>query len=481
MERKVLSFIREHNMFQAGDSIVVGVSGGADSMCLLRILISLRDILQPKDLVTVHVNHGIRGESADADELFVERYCRDNGVKFVPVHENVPAIAKNCGLTEEEAGRKVRYEAFMRVCREYGCNRIAVAHNGDDNAETVLFNIARGSGISGLRGISPLRDMGDGITLVRPLLECTRAQIEAYLADRGMSFRTDETNLQDEYSRNKIRHIVLPALCEAANPAASRNIRELAARAAELEDYVREMTEREIRALKSDARLKVTTDTVTVSVDALEAMHPTLRKAFLRTQIGFLAGKLKDIEAVHVDAVCGLISGRVGRSVDLPYGIAVRRGYGEIIMERGTAAAEKEGSGEDFHEIRLTIPGEYALGDGRVLKADLITYEKTLNIPQNDYTKFFDYDKIMDDLTLRTRRTGDYLLIKGPGNGEKDLLVKSLKTWFIDNRIPAADRAGWPLLAEGPHILWVIGERGDDSCLVSSLTRTILRVELVNK
>ena len=478
MEQKVIDYIKLNNMLSCGDGAAVGVSGGADSMCLLNILFSLKDRLGLR-LVVVHVNHGIRGASADADEHFVEAFCREKGIGFRVFHADMPALAKEKGLTEEEAGRQYRYECFVKVCKDEGLNCIAVAHNRDDNAETVLFNIARGSGISGLRGIAPVRDFG-GFRIIRPLLDCSRAMIEEYLADMGIAYRTDETNLTEDYSRNRIRNTVLPILKESINSEAAAHIAGAAKRAGELEDYVALAARECVEAMKAAGRYIEETDgertaSVRIDADALAGMHIALRSVILRGALGRLAGKLKDIEEIHVRIAEGLIANTVGKSADLPYGLRARRDYGALVLER-----QKETADTAFlHEVgEIGEEGlRIALPDGKCLYLRLIPCEKNLNIPRNDYTKFFDYDKINGSIAVRTRREGDYLLVKGSGK-TGDLCRKSLKTWFIDNKVPGPDRDGTILLAEGSHVLWVVGGRRDDSCYVTGDTLRILAAEL---
>ncbi len=465
-------------MLSRGDGVAVGVSGGADSMCLLNILFSLRDRFGLR-LIAVHINHGIRGASADADEHFVEAFCREKGIEFRAFHADIPGLAKEKGLTEEEAGRQFRYECFEKVCREEGLDCIAVAHNRDDNAETVLFNIVRGSGISGLRGISPVRDL-DGIKLIRPLLDCSRAMIEEYLAREGVGFRTDETNLTEEYSRNRIRNTVIPVLTEYINSEASAHIAAAAGRAAELEDFVTKTAEGELERLRADGGYSEEMRdgrVVRITIDAGEAanMHIALRSVIIRDVLGRLAGKKKDIGEVHVKAVDALISGGVGKSADLPYGITARRDYERLMLETVPETAEDEEKEPFFREIK-DLGAERTkidLPDGSTLYLSVVPYEKKLNIPRNDYTKYFDYDKIEGSIAVRTRSTGDHLLVRNGGS----LCRKSLKTWFIDSKVPEADRDGKRLLAAGPHVLWILGMRRDDSCFVTDETRRILIAE----
>ncbi len=464
MERRVLEYIRSNNMLSKGDGIVVGVSGGADSMCLLNILLSLKEELDLR-ILALHVNHGIRGASADADEHFVEAFCVQRGIGFKAIHADIPAMAKKEGLSEEEAGRNLRYESFEKACREFGLQKIAVAHNSDDNAETVLFNIARGSGISGLRGIAPVRTQKD-LTVIRPILCCTRREIEKYLKEKGIEYRTDETNLTEEYSRNIVRNRILPIFKEEINSGVSEHIAELAFQAAELEEFVDEAAKDALKKAEEGGFLSITSDEageavrIEMDTDTLAAMHRALRTVVIRHLTGRIAGRLKDIEAVHIRSAEQLLEASVGKRTDLPYGVVVRRDYTKLVFEKNNAGQRQINK------------------NGKKVVFSLIPCEKNLNIPRNDYTKYFDYDKIKGNIELRTRREGDYMLIKGSTGTNGELHRKSLKSALIDMKIPAYERDGLVLMAEAGHVLWILGHRGDDSCYVTEETGRILKAEL---
>ena len=209
IREKVLKFINENRMMEKGDNIVIGVSGGADSMCLLDIMLYIATEYD-LNIYVVHINHGIRGESAYRDARFVKDYCYSRGVNCTIGEYDVPILASQWGMSHEEAGRRVRYEAFDEMLQRLGGKgKIAVAHNADDSAETILLNLIRGSGLKGMTGIQPVRD-----NIIRPILCLSRSEIEAYNQAEGINYVTDETNLEDEYTRNKIRMNILPKMCQ---------------------------------------------------------------------------------------------------------------------------------------------------------------------------------------------------------------------------------------------------------------------------
>ncbi len=212
---KVLEFIKKEQLVQAGETVAAGVSGGADSICLLSVLYALRERLGIR-LAAVHVNHGIRGAEADRDEAFVRSFCKERGIPCLVYHRDVPRLVKERHLSEEEAGRMVRLLCFREAMEELGAGTAAVAHNRDDNAETVLFHLFRGSGLKGLAGMAAKTEFpgeASGKTggfLIRPLLDCSRQEIEDYLKKQETGFCTDSTNLSEAYSRNRIRLNILP-------------------------------------------------------------------------------------------------------------------------------------------------------------------------------------------------------------------------------------------------------------------------------
>ena len=225
-------YIRENRMISEDDVVIAGVSGGADSVCLLFVLCELQRSMGFRVKVC-HVNHGLRGEEADADERYVVELCRRMGVECRIFREDVELIARNRKQSQEEAGRAVRRAAFERMCREDGGTKIATAHHRDDNVETVLMNISRGTGIQGLCGIWPVRGKW-----IRPLLYLDRCQIEAFLTDQKLAWRTDLTNNEDSYTRNRIRHNIIPAMTEQINAGTVKHIDELSVQARELWEYL---------------------------------------------------------------------------------------------------------------------------------------------------------------------------------------------------------------------------------------------------
>lgn len=358
--KKIEQYIRENAMLTWGDGVVAGVSGGADSVCLLRILCALRKEYGLR-LVVLHVHHGIRGADADADEAFVREECGRLKVLFEAVHADIPALAAEWGCSQEEAGRRVRYGEFCRAAAAHGYQKIAVAHNANDNAETFLFQAFRGSGLWGLAGIAPCRAEGD-FMVIRPLLDADRAQIEAYLAAEGAEYRTDATNFTSDYARNRIRNEILP-LARSVNEGAVGHLAETAAELYGLSKFLRELTLEGYRKVAREDGASADMQEgaqgnqpmgISLDIRQWEALPAFLQKEVVLYALGRVAGSRRDIGRVHVQAVCGLMRGAVGKRVRLPHGLCAARTYKAVKIEPESMADNAGLAGQE------TDAGEHA-------------------------------------------------------------------------------------------------------------------------
>ncbi len=495
IEEKVSAYISGHHMLCPGDRVAVGVSGGADSVCLLFLLLSLRRKMD-LSLAAVHVNHCLRKEAGE-DARYVEKLCAEQGVAFFLVERDVEKEAKALKCSVEEAGRKVRYEAFGQAAESFRADKIAVAHNSNDRSETMLFHLFRGSGIRGLGSIRPVRG-----NIIRPLLCLERREIEAYLADRGIDYCRDASNDKDCYTRNRIRRNVLPYVEKEIAPGCIPRMAQTAELLSEAEDYLEEQTLAAAEGCAACSGRGVADLRYEVSVEGLLQCHPFMQKRVLFHLVKSLSPRAKDISRVHIESLCGLFAGEGGsRMACLPFGIVGRREYGRVILEREEAAAQGFAgmpAGQMANPIttgsRTSIPingmpingmpingqGERILvwGNFRAEYAVLDnSAEKNQEIPQNEYTKWFDCDKIIKSPEIRSRRTGDYLTL---ADHEGKLIHQSLKDFLINRKVPAGERDGIPLLADGSHILWVVGYRISEHYKVSAHTKHILQVRVDN-
>lgn len=447
MRKKVEEFIRRKHMISSGERIVVGVSGGADSMCLLDVLSYLAPVMN-FSIQAVHVNHMIRGEEADRDEAFVRAYCMQRGIKLQCVHIDVKKMAKETGESLEEAGRKARYEAFESVA---GADKIAVAHHGDDQAETVLYNIFRGSSIRGIGGMRPMRDK-----VIRPLLCVSRKEIEAYLEECHIEYCTDSTNLSDEYTRNKIRNVMIPYVQENINHDAVENVNELSRDMQEAYEYINSQAQKVYEA----SCMKSCTDDERIRLDikVLIKEPSIIRREVIMIALRAVAGTLKDITRKHVNSVEELIEKSVSKKRDLPYGITVVRGYEELafLREGQELLMDEDNPFWQLHEDSFEL--------------QVLDYDGDWEKLTNDYTKVFDYGKIKGNVEIRKRLPGDYITLDG---SEKK---KLLKAYFIDEKVPRGQRDKIWVLAEASHVLWVVGYRTSAAYKTDETTKKILKV-----
>ena len=466
MIQKVLDHIEEYHMLEKGDHVLVGVSGGADSVCLLLVLRELREKYRLK-VSAVHVEHGIRGEDSLRDAAFVQELCGRLDVDCVVRHCDVPAFSREKGMSLEEGARVLRYGCFAEVQRQLSADKVAVAHNQNDCGETLLFQLIRGSGLRGMCGIDPVRG-----NIIRPLLCVSREEIEAFLRGRGQAFCTDATNLETVYSRNKIRHQVMPVLREMNDGAVEHLYRSTryAAEAAELVDALaREARERCVEERQPEKMQpgKRCAESVQIKESLLNE-QPLIRKTLVLDLLGEQAGGRKDISQVHVLKVLELFKKQVGRKISLPYGLQAERTYDGVeigcLRERESIV-----SGMPLEPgIPLEIPARGWRITARIL-------EKTgefQEIPKKRYTKWFDYDKIKGTLLLRNRSQGDFFVMDAQGRRQ------SLKKYLINEKVPARKREEILVLADGSHILWAIGGRISEAYKVTKDTKRILEVQV---
>ena len=474
MLKKISAYVKKYHMLQAGDTVVAGVSGGADSVCLLFMLCGLQKET-PFTLYAVHINHGIR-EEAGEDAAFVKALCDRLGVPFFLVTEDVGAIAKERGCSTEEAGRQVRYAAFKRIlCNETSVNkgrlRIAVAHNLNDRAETMLFNLFRGSGLQGLCSIQPIRRAEGEPDIIRPLLNISRSEIEEYLTGIGEKWCIDSTNEEDTYTRNRIRHHILPYAEDAVAGGAAANMGRAADILSETSDFVKQET---LKAYK-DCMITETEKEIVLSAEAVLNQHIFLRKQLILTCLERLTTARKDITSRHVEAALDLFEAEGNREIHLPCRLVVRRQYHAVCFEK---CRENE-SGEESSVKEVVLPllkegetAEILVSDTEILECKVLICEKTINIPQNQCTKWFDYDKIKKPLIVRTRRTGDFFTVNEAGDR------KSIQDYMVDEKIPRQKRDGIYLIAEGSHILWVLGHRISSHYKIDGSTKRILQIQI---
>ena len=446
--KAIVDFVKEQDMLSVTGrlGVICGISGGADSVFLLHALLSMstdrRACSNEYVIRAVHVNHMIRGEEADRDEAFVKKLCEFLGVPLTICREDIPALAKKEGMTVEEAGRAYRYSCFEKEAETLICEglaeevRIAVAHNRNDLAETVIYNMVRGSSVSGLAGIPPKRDR-----IIRPLLMTSRDEIEECISLLGADYVIDSTNLSHDYTRNKIRLDIMPLLRE-INDGADRHIAQLA-------------------------------------LDALD-IRKSVQGERVLAMIEEACGKRKDITREHISAVLKLYDKENGKKVDLPYGLEAVKENNTVVIrkiedsskrinewfEGLIRAAEAENSEvispDEYREI---TKADYSV-IGRILERTM-DFSEGLSISKKEYTKMVDCDKLETVPVFRTPQEGDYMVVTSEGKKKK------LSRIFTDAKVPQEIRKTFPVVACGNEVIWAVGLRLGESAKITDETKKI--------
>lgn len=457
MLEKILSFTKEYKMLETGDHIIAGVSGGADSVCLLLVLRALQEVVD-FELQVIHIEHGIRGEESLEDAEFVRNLCEEQGVEYRCFHVDVPREARKKKCTIEEAARNLRYGILKREAEKWENGKIAIAHHRQDDAETVLFHMARGSGLAGLCGIHPVRGR-----IIRPLLHTDRSQILAYLKAQDQAYRIDSTNGDIQYSRNRIRAEIIPKLCE-VNPQAAVHIQEASDRIKEALDYIESQAKEaeEIFVVQKE-------DGVHIQKEGFLACHKTVRGEVLRRALFCVCHSQKDMEQIHLQMLEELFLKQTGRKVMLPCGVEAYRSYDGICICKGGMVSAPEVL--EFTKEELEQAGNAGIRKGFFTLRLMENSSFLEKIPQKTYTKWFDYDMIKSNLLARGRREGDYFVCDEAGHTQK------LKRYFVNEKIDAKKREQICLLAEDSHILWIVGHRISAHYKVQKETKRILEVQ----
>lgn len=441
--QKLEAYMEQQKLLPADSSVLVGVSGGADSVCLLAALCELAESRRLQ-IHAVHVHHGIRGAEADRDAAYVQELCERLSVPCEVVYRDVPQLAKQWQMTVEEAARRVRYEIFAEKCEREGMDYIAVAHHREDQEETILMNLFRGSGLTGAAGMQPVNGR-----IVRPLLEMSRAEIEDYLNRREIPWCTDSTNADTDYTRNFLRRKLLPEIYEQF-PQAGERLRHFAGIAGETDRYLQRQAEHFLEVHGGIAK------------EAFRQENPVLQPYILRCAMKQAGVPAKDVTAKHYESMGELCGKPVGHRISLPGGYEACSGYEQLVLREKNGAEEvPEGAAEP----------PILWSDRLRMCTEVFPYEKNRNFPKNAYTKWFDYDKITESAVLRTRQSGDRFSPLPHGS-------KKLKDYMIDGKIPRELRDRIPLVADGAQILWIVGCRMSEAYKVTEETKRILQITI---
>lgn len=481
--KRVLEYVRRYHMLEENDYVVAGVSGGADSVCLLFMLLELKKEI-PIEIHVVHINHLIR-EDAKQDAAYVEKLCEKFNIRFTLVECNVEELSREKHISTEEAGRNVRYEVFYRTLALNQCGKngkIAIAHNKNDRCETFLFNLFRGSSLKGLSGIQPVREI-----IIRPLLCLERCEIEEFLDKNGIKYCIDSTNLEDNYTRNKIRHRILKPAVQEISPAAIAHINDACGRISEAYSLIDDMTRSAFAVCVSECD-KGSACGIHIDWEGYQRLHPTIQGYVIMEALAKAAGSRRDLESVHIEQIRALFEKQCGRKINLPYGICAERDYKGIYVYR---LNESSAAQDTVREYTVSLSDKERLLRGERVRISLSADETLIlsvkkvtpanidkNIPQKKCTKWLDYDKIKNSIVVRTRKEGDYLTIDTQSG---EIRKKTLKSYFIDNKVPKEKRSKICLVTEGSHVLWIVKGRISSFYKVSKSTERILELVLMKE
>lgn len=444
MKNKAYSAVKKYNMLQQNDTVVIGLSGGADSTALLHFLLSIKEEFN-LTIIACHINHMLRGDEADGDENFVRKICSENSVELRVLCVDVHKEAQKRKIGTEECGRQIRYEFFEKTAAEFNA-KIATAHTASDNAETVIFNMTRGCGIKGLCGIPPVRN-----NIIRPLIEATRTEIEEYCRSNGYDFVTDSTNLERDYTRNKIRLDVIPVL-KNINPSLESTIARMSSQMRQNEQFITDCAEKALANAETPNGYKT---------EILSRLDDTLLSAALN----LLVKKHNIIpEAKHIELIREIVynSGAVNLKNNMT--AVSKQGFLRIISS--VKHQEKEiisYTNQDF----ITINNKKI----SLLKMNIDEFNKYKKINNLVFNNSMDYDTIPFNGVFRTRKSGDFFTLP------KRNVTKSLKKYFIELKVPQEKRDEIILFASDSDILWIEGIGVSKKYRVSENTKTVLVLE----
>ena len=465
-EESVFSWCKEQELIEAGDTIVVGLSGGADSVCLLRVLEKLQQKID-FSLRAVHVHHGIRGEEADADQKFVEQLCDRLSIPLEVYREDVPKLARQENISTEEAGRNVRYARMEQVAKRDKQGKIAVAHHQNDQVETVLHHLCRGTGLQGMGGMTAKRGR-----IIRPFLQVTKTDILEYLSAIQQAYCEDSTNQDLVYTRNRLRQVVIPMLQAEVNPQTSVHIAQLALEMQEAYDFIAQAGE----SLWAHTVHKIDASRIELSLKAIKNQPALMQKWIVKRILEELSPMHKNIERQHILDTISLFDKQSGRSIDLAEGLQVEREYETIIFQRG----ERKTLPEPDENIEMVEKAPFGILENKKWKIQWrifsveevggFTENGIKKIPKNNCTKWFDYDKIKGTVTLRNIQKKDCMQIDSMGHHKDALQIGK------DLKIAAKERRTLSVLAVENTVLWILGVRSGQDFLIDTHTKRILEM-----
>ena len=454
MLEKIMAVVHKYNMINMSDTVVVGVSGGADSLALLHILKRLSSDFR-FNLVAAHLNHMLRGDDAEKDEEHVASICKNWGVTCFTKRTDVRELANELKISVEEAGRKARYEFFRELMKDIKANKLALAHHKDDRVETILHNFIRGTGTQGMKGINYVRDA----YVIRPLLDVSKVEILGYCNEENISYREDLSNNDQSYTRNRLRHGLIPFIQDNFNPNIAETILRMSDVIGEEDDFLRQYCGELLPTLFSYEKNKAK-----VILDRFNPLRLALKRRLLKMVILGFMGEFSSIELVHIDNIINMLhNAKQGASFKLPGKIRVDIAYGNAFI-----STDSKKSVNDPFEYALNLPGSVFIHEANVKITAGFKEKNQILYGKNPI--YIDADKLKGSLVIRSRRMGDRF--KPLGMSSK----KKLKEFFIDWKVPREERDLIPLITDSRNIIWVAGYQINEDYKVTERTAKLLEL-----
>jgi tRNA(Ile)-lysidine synthase len=471
--KKVYLTIEGYDLIRQGETLLCAVSGGPDSVAMLHILKELNDVQQMGWKIHVaHVNHGLRGKASDEDEEFAKTLAEKLSLPYHSTTVDVKALHEKEKKTLEEAGRELRHDYLAKVALEINAQKIALAHNLDDQAETILHRILRGTGLRGLKGMAPIRVISKKADLfvVRPMIEIERYEIEAYLREKGIAYKTDLSNFDTSITRNKIRHKLFPMLESEFNPRVKMALVKLGQTSGSFYLLLREIA----NEVYENTKMISGEGEVCLSVEEFSKLPPAIQTLIIDRAVKTVLGRVPQLNFEHYLEIISLC-GEHGyqKAIRLPRGLEARReGYIlKIAHPKAPPPAIK------FAHRKIKVPGRTIIKklnleiDAEVQEGKIVGLKDY--IKNKDYTEeIVDFEKLEGPLVVRLRKFGDHFVPLGSRGSTK------LKKFFIDNKVPKAVRDRVPILTDGKRIVWVVGYRIGDEVKITDGTKKVLKLKI---